>query len=297
MVETITDFIHYLQYEKRLSQHTVIAYQNDLEQFTAYCKEAFEIEEIKDVESIVIRSWMMTLMEEKISTRSINRKLSTLKSYFNYHIRIGNIAKSPMAQVSSPKTSKRLPEFVAQEDMERLFTSELFADTFEGWRDRAIIELFYSTGMRLSELINIKRGDIDFYENSVKVIGKRNKERVIPFGPIVRDVLKKYLSLLDEKCIDSNKNCFIFVTSKNAKMYPKAIYNIVRKYLDMITTIGKRSPHVIRHTFATHLLNNGADINAIKEILGHANLAATQIYTRNSIEKLKSIYKQAHPRA
>ena len=295
-MEHIAQFTNYLQYEKRASSHTIVSYSTDLEQFFKYTQEVFETDELKSVDSSIIRTWIMTLLEEGISTRSINRKISTLKSFFNYHLRLGHIQKSPMLQVSSPKISKRLPEFVSQEDMELLFSSELFEDSFEGHRDRAILELFYATGMRLSELINIKKKDIDFYENSVKVLGKRNKERVIPFTPTAREVLERYLSLLVQQSA-SNKNCFIFVTLTGKKLYSKAVYNIVRKYLDMVTTIDKRSPHIIRHTFATHLLNNGADINAIKEILGHANLAATQIYTHNSIEKLKSIHKQAHPRA
>ncbi len=293
----IDSFVHYLQYEKRLSEHTVISYRHDLEQFFGYAARAFEADKLDQIDPSVIRTWIITLLEEGLSTRSINRKLSALKSFFNYHIRIGNLKKSPMYQVSAPKMSKRLPEFVAQEDMEQLFSAELFSDDFTGWRDRAIIELFYSTGMRLSELINIKRQDIDLYDNTVKVLGKRNKERIIPVTPAARQALEKYISFLDNKPESANKNSFIFVTNRGSKLYPKAVYNIVRKYLDMITTIDKRSPHVIRHTFATHLLNNGADINAIKEILGHSSLAATQIYTRNSIEKLKSIYKQAHPRA
>ena len=295
-MEHIAQFTNYLQYEKRASSHTIASYSTDLEQFFKYTQEAFEIGELKSIDSSIIRTWIMTLLEEGISTRSINRKISTLKSFFNYHLRLGHIQKNPMLQVSSPKISKRLPEFVSQEDMEQLFSSELFEDSFEGHRDKAILELFYATGMRLSELINIKKEDIDFYENSVKVLGKRSKERIIPFTPTAREALEKYLSLLVQQSV-SNKNCFIFVTLTGRKLYPKAVYNIVRKYLDMVTTIDKRSPHVIRHTFATHLLNNGADINAIKEILGHANLAATQIYTHNSIEKLKSIHKQSHPRA
>ena len=202
-----------------------------------------------------------------------------------------------MRQVVSPKMSKRLPHFVAEQDMERLFTSDMFEVSFEGIRDRAILELFYSTGMRLSELMNIKQVDIDFYERTVKVLGKRNKERVIPLNHVAVEALEKYLSVYKEQFGEMNKNSCIFVTSKNRKLYPKAIYNIVRKYLDAVTTIDKRSPHVLRHTFATHMLNNGADINAIKEILGHSSLAATQVYTHNSIEKLKSIYQQAHPRA
>ena len=296
-MDYITQFTNYLQYEKRLSSHTVISYTTDLEQFFKYAKKAFEVEKIKQFDAVIVRTWVITLMETGVSSRSINRKISALKSFFNYHLRVGNIEKSPMFQVTSPKMAKRLPEYVAQEDMERLFSSQLFEDNFEGWRDRAVIELFYSTGMRLSELINIKKHDVDFYENSIKVLGKRNKERIIPFTPTAKEVLEKYFSFFSQDSVFSNKNCFIFVTTKGKKLYPKAVYNIVRKYLDMITTIDKRSPHVIRHTFATHLLNNGADINAIKEILGHANLAATQIYTRNSIEKLKSIHKQSHPRA
>jgi len=292
----LVQFTNYLQYEKRASSHTIVSYSTDLEQFFKYTKEAFEVDELLQIDSSIIRTWIMTLLENDISTRSINRKISTLKSFFNYHLRLGHIQKSPMLQVSSPKIAKRLPEFVSQEDMEHLFSSELFENNFEGCRDQAILELFYATGMRLSELINIKKEDIDFYENSVKVLGKRNKERIIPFTPTAKEALKRYLSMLAEQSA-SNKNCFIFVTLTGRKLYPKAVYTIVRKYLDMVTTIDKRSPHVIRHTFATHLLNNGADINAIKEILGHANLAATQIYTHNSIEKLKSIHKQSHPRA
>ena len=292
----LVQFTNYLQYEKRASSHTIVSYSTDLEQFFNYAKEAFEVDELLQIDSSIIRTWIMTLLENDISTRSINRKISTLKSFFNYHLRLGHIQKSPMLQVSSPKIAKRLPEFVSQEDMEHLFSSELFENNFEGCRDQAILELFYATGMRLSELINIKKEDIDFYENSVKVLGKRNKERIIPFTPTAKEALKRYLSMLAEQSA-SNKNCFIFVTLTGRKLYPKAVYTIVRKYLDMVTTIDKRSPHVIRHTFATHLLNNGADINAIKEILGHANLAATQIYTHNSIEKLKSIHKQSHPRA
>jgi len=296
-MKAVVDFIHYLQYEKRFSPHTVISYTTDINNFMHYVQAAFDLDNIENIDSVMVRTWILTLIEEGISTRSVNRKLSTLKSFFNHHVKIGTIKKNPMNQVHAPKMTKRLPEYVAQDDMEQLFNSDLFDNSFEGWRDRAIIELFYATGMRLSELINIKKQDIDFYDDSVKVIGKRNKERIIPLTPTARKVFEKYFLLWEEEFGTMNKNNFIFVTAKGNKMYPKAVYNIVRKYLDMITTIDKRSPHVIRHTFATQLLNNGADINAIKEILGHANLAATQIYTHNSIEKLKSIYKQAHPRA
>lgn len=296
-MNSLSGFIDYLKYEKRGSLNTVTSYTTDLEQFFAYLDQKFQITDIKDVDSKIIRTWIITLVEEGLSARSINRKISSLKSFFKYHNRIKTISYNPTQQITAPKIAKRLPEFVAQEDMERLFNEDLFADTYEGWRDRVIIELFYSTGMRLSELINLKFQDIDFYEKSIKVLGKRNKERIIPLGNIAIEALRKYLLFFESEFGETKKYLPIFVTSKANKIYPKAVYKIVRKYLDMVTTIDKRSPHVIRHTFATHLLNNGADINAIKEILGHSSLAATQVYTHNSIDKLKAIYKQAHPRA
>ena len=296
-MNSFTGYIDYLKYEKRVSQNTVISYSTDLEQFFIYAENIFQITDIKDIDSKIVRTWVITLLEEGLCARSINRKISALKSFFNYHNRIKTITNNPIRQITAPKIAKRLPEFVAQEDMESLFKETLFSDTYEGWRDRAIIELFYSTGMRLSELINLKFQDIDFYEKTIKVLGKRNKERIIPLGDIAIKTLRKYLLLFENKFGEPKNFLYIFVTSKANKIYPKAVYRIVRKYLDMVTTIDKRSPHVIRHTFATHLLNNGADINAIKEILGHSSLAATQVYTHNSIDKLKSIYKQAHPRA
>lgn len=297
ITEHITQHLDYLRYEKRMSPNTVTAYQTDLEQFALYAETAFQIQDILFVDADVIRTWMLTLMEEGISTRTINRKISCLKSFFNYHRKLGHVEDNVMKRVISPKISRRLPHFVEEQDMDRLFSSELFENNFEGARDRAVMELFYSTGMRLSELLNIKLVDIDFYEQHVKVLGKRNKERIIPINQVAKEALEKYFDFYRDKFGEMNKNNCIFVTSKNNKLYPKAIYNIVRKYLDVVTTIDKRSPHVLRHTFATHMLNNGADINAIKEILGHSSLAATQVYTHNSIEKLKSIYKQAHPRA
>ena len=294
---TITAYLDYLRYEKRMSPHTLTAYQIDLEQFDKYVKNSFQSQDIVKADADMVRTWILTLMEEGISTRSINRKISCLKSFYNYQQKMGLVEDNIMRQVVSPKMSKRLPHFVEEGDMERLFTDDLFECDFEGCRDRAVIELFYSTGMRLSELLNIKLVDIDFFEGTVKVLGKRDKERIIPMNHLAIEALEKYFALYKEKFGEMSKNSCIFVTSKNRKLYSKAIYNIVRKYLDCITTIDKRSPHVLRHTFATHMLNNGADINVIKEILGHSSLAATQVYTHNSIEKLKTIYKQAHPRA
>ena len=296
-MDALSKYLDYLKYEKRVSLHTVTAYGTDLDQFFSYAKLSFGITELTNIDAQIVRTWIITLMEEDNSTRSINRKVSALRSFFNYHIKTGTLSNNPMLQVVAPKTSKRLPYFVDKTDMDRLFSENLFDDTFEGWRDRTIIELFYSTGIRLSELINIRFKDIDFYECTVKVLGKRNKERIIPFGHKTKELLQKYIELAHSELHTESEDSFLFFTAKSNKIYPKAVYNIVRKYLDQITTIDKRSPHVIRHTFATHMLDNGADINAIKEILGHANLAATQIYTHNSIEKLKNIYKQAHPRA
>ena len=290
-------FLNYLQYEKRVSPHTVKAYRTDLEQFAAYLQKQFGENDIRKVDSADVRAWMMQLMEDGDSARSVNRKVSALRAFFRYHVRMGDVEANPMEAISAPKIAKRLPQFVSEGEMDNLFSENLFEDTFEGWRDRLIIELFYVTGMRLSELVNLKRSDIDLYDCSVKVMGKRSKERIIPFSQRVKDIIVKYLELFDEKYACNSKNSFIFVAPNGNKIYPKAVYRIVRKYLDMVTTIDKRSPHVLRHTFATQMLNHGADINAIQEILGHASLAATQVYTHNTVEKLKNIYNQAHPRA
>jgi len=303
-------FLDYLQFEKRASENTVISYRNDLEQFEKYVQLAFpDLAELlsvgfslrtwKEIDTTIIRTWVITLMEEKISARSINRKISALKSFYKYHLKMGNLETNPMLQVHAPKTKQRLPQFVDEKDMVQLFNSdsEVFENSFEGWRDRTILELFYATGMRLSELRNLTFADFDIYNAQVKVLGKRNKERLIPLGKTFLEVFKKYIEIYSENFNLLPQNNYVFVNVKNKPLAPKNIYNIVHKYLNMITTIEKRSPHIIRHTFATHLLNRGADLNSIKELLGHSTLAATQVYTHNSIEKLKSIYQQAHPRA
>jgi len=293
----INPFLSYLQFEKRASEHTVISYHNDLKQFRSYLQLAFPGLEWKGVDATVVRTWLITLMEKGVSPRSINRKISALKSFYRYHIKMGVFETNIMLQVHAPKMNQRLPQFVEEKDMEKLFGSGLFADDFEGWRDRTILELFYATGMRLSELRLLTFSNIDLFNNQVKVLGKRNKERIIPFGHFFQSIFNKYITFYDDNFGEHAQNNFVFINVKGKLLAPKNIYSIVRKYLDMITTIEKRSPHIIRHTFATHLLNRGADLNTIKELLGHSSLAATQIYTHNSIEKLKSIYQQAHPRA
>ena len=292
------DFITYLQMEKRMSPHTVTAYEKDLSQFFSFVEEVAQASSLGDVTSDDIRTWIITLLEDKGNTaRTVNRKLSSLKAFYRYKMKVGQVQSNPTASVISPKTKKRLPVYVEQKEMESLFSSELFSDDFEGWRDRVIIELFYATGVRLSELLNLQFQDVDLLNNTIKVLGKRNKERIIPFGENMHNLFTKYLDIYQKKFHPDSNNYCIFVAANGKSLYPKAVYRIVRKYLDMVTTIDKRSPHVIRHTFATHMLNNGADLNAIKTILGHSSLAATQVYTHNSMEQLKSIYKQAHPRA
>lgn len=290
-------FIDYLTSEKRASKHTITAYQGDLTQFFEYINH-LEIRELEDIQVGDIRTWIVTLLEDdQHQARTVTRKISALKAFYRFEVKSGRIEKNLMLQIRSPKFSKKLPEYVEQSDMTRLFDDIGFENEFEGMRDRIILELFYATGIRLSELLNIRKLDINFYEKTVKVLGKRNKERIIPFGNMMQGLLTSYLENYEKKIQPDNGNYYIFVAANGKQLYPKAVYRIVRKYLDMVTTIHKRSPHVIRHTFATHMLNNGADLNAIKEILGHSSLAATQVYTHNSMEQLKNIYKQAHPRA
>lgn len=297
----LDSFLNYLTFEKRCSEHTVISYKADLLQFFNFIQFHNNDEMINDLSEIgscKIRAWVLEMMSEETHiARSIHRKMSALKSFFRYHIKMGNLQSNPMLQVHSPKMPKRLPQFVEELDIEKLFTQELFEENFEGTRDQTILELFYSTGMRVSELKNLTFSDIDLYNMQVKVLGKRNKERLIPFGATFQNIYNKYVSFYNENFGESVQNKFVFVNVKSAQLTSKKIYTIVRKYLDMVTTIDKRSPHVIRHSFATHLLNRGADLNSIKELLGHSSLAATQVYTHNSIEKLKTIYQQAHSRA
>jgi integrase/recombinase XerC len=287
-------FLAYIKFEKRYSQHTVVAYQTDLGQFYEYLSRNYQIDDIRDVNHVIIRSWLVSLVENSIVTRSINRKLTVLKSYYRFLLREGIVEGNPMRKLNPPKTSKPLPVFVEKESIARLFDEVDFEKGFPGLRNRLILEMFYSTGVRLSELVNLKISDIDFYYHTIKVLGKRNKERLIPFSNRFESVIKNYI---EEKHHCFGNNDALFLTDKGKPVYPKLIYLIVNRYLQYVTTIEKKSPHVLRHTFATHLLNNGAELNAVKELLGHASLAATQVYTHNTIEKLKQVYNQAHPKA
>lgn len=284
-------FLKYLQFEKRLSSHSVLAYSGDLEQFYSYLHTTYEIKKLSDINHVLIRSWIVELMDQKISPRSINRKITTLKTFYKFLLRQGIVTENPMLKIMSPKTSKRLPVFVEKDNMNTLIDTVAFGDDLEGVRNKLIIELFYATGIRLSELINLKLVNVDLDACQIKVLGKRNKERIIPFSNEIKNSIQDYM---DKK--PGLPGEFLFQLKSGKKMYEKFVYRIVNEYLSMITTIDKKSPHVLRHTFATHMLNNGADLNAIKELLGHANLAATQVYTHNTVEKLKNIHKQAHPK-
>jgi len=290
----LTPFFNYLQYEKRFSAHTLKAYQTDLGQFSTYLQAEFDIDDPAEANHQVIRSWVVQLMEEGQAATSVNRKISALKTFYRFLTREGRVEDNPMSKIVAPKSGSKLPVFVEQKHTDNLFDQIDFENDFDGTRDRLILELFYHTGMRRAELMNLKEQDVDWHTNTLKVLGKRNKERLIPFGPELAGALQNYLKQKRDKGLT---NEHLLVTAKGAKLYPKLVYRVVNRYLSLVTSVGKKSPHVLRHTFATHMLNNGADLNAIKELLGHANLSATQIYTHNSFDKLKTIYKTAHPRA
>jgi integrase/recombinase XerC len=289
-------FLSYLQFEKRYSEHTVRSYTNDLEQFFKFIKSHTGTDSPEGIVSSDIRSWMISLVDNGYSTVSVHRKMSTLRSFYRFLRREGAVNSDPVERVILPKMKKRLPQFVEEKAMDNLLERYLFGDDFEGVRNKTIIELLYMTGMRRAELIGLRDIDVDLKGMLVRVIGKRNKERIIPLTGVFCDNLQIYIELRNSHVSRSDNTCF-FVTSRGNKMYDKLVYNIVNRYLELVTTVEKKSPHVLRHTFATHMLNNGADLNSIKEILGHANLSATQVYTHNTFEKLKEVYKLAHPRA
>jgi len=293
-MDLITHFVGYIKNEKRYSSNTVLAYFNDISQFSEFLIKNFARIELKNASFRHVRSWIVSLMENSIEARSVNRKLSSLNIFYKFLIRENIVKFNPTEKIIPPKNKKRLPIFIEEKQMLNLTTNIDFGNGFIGLRNKLVITLLYGTGIRLSELISLKIEDINFYENSIKVLGKRNKERIIPFGNQLKIELKQYII---ERAKVNSKTNNVFVTEKGLSFYPKLVYRIVTHYIGMVATIEKKSPHILRHTFATHLLNNGADLNAIKELLGHANLAATQVYTHNSFEKLRNIYKKAHPRA
>lgn len=291
-------FINYIRSEKRYSGHTLKSYSTDLIQFQDYLTNHYETSELHLVSHQMVRSWLVALLEQGLSPRTVNRKISTLKSFYKYLEKEHKIATNPMNRVISPKTGTVLPEFVKEADLKKLITEIPFENSFEGHRNKCIILTFYLTGIRVSELVSLKIDDIDRSRNQIKVLGKRNKQRFVPLPALLENAIDHYIGERNEILISEEaENPYVFITKRGKQTYQKLVYRIINKHLSYVSTNAKKSPHTLRHSFATIMLNHGAELNSIKEILGHSNLSATQVYTHNSIEKLKSIYKQAHPRA
>ena len=288
----IIEFLDHLKKNRRYSLHTITAYESDLAQLQKYLKKQYDLE-VAEANSASLRSWVIELLETGTQNKSVNRKISTLKSFYKFLMKEGYISLNPTDKLISPKVASSLPQFVREVEMDNLLDEFQFEESFKGVRDKMIIELLYSSGIRLIELVNLQVSDLDLVDSQIKVVGKRNKERIIPLHQALIRTMKSYLFEREKVALEP----YLLLSDSGKKMYPKFVYRKVNYYLGQVTTSSKKSPHVLRHTFATHMLNNGAELNTIKEILGHANLSATQVYTHNTIEKLKNIYKQAHPRA
>lgn len=293
MVET---FLKYLAYEKRYVQHTLTSYELDLRQFSDFLVMEFEINSPQDAQHMHLRSWIISLVGQKISSRTVNRKLAALRSYYKFLLKREIISEDPCRKLKALKTEKKLPSFVREEQLNTMFENVQFSDDLEGSREQLIMELLYGTGIRLAELLAMKEENIDFDQQQIRVLGKRSKERIIPFSQVVKNALERYIYQKNRSGFN-NGNGYLFVNNKGNKAYPMLIYRTVKKYLSNIRHTDKTSPHVLRHTFATHLLNKGADLNAVKDLLGHSSLAATQVYTHNTLDKLKAVFDQAHPKA
>lgn len=292
----IDSFLKYLQFEKRLSDHTVLAYQCDLKQYSDFLITSFHLDFPEKADYGMIRSWIVSISENGLEATSVNRKIACLRSYYKFLQRNEFITSNPMMKLRVLKTKKKLPSFIKETEMVNLLDNNTrFSDDFEGWQQRLILELFYATGIRLSELLTLPENDIDFNNRTIKVLGKRSKERVIPFSRHLVTILKGYLEMKNRTV--AKKNNLLLVTDKGDPCYPMLVYRIVKTNLALFTSADKKSPHVLRHTYATHLLNKGAEINAVKDLLGHTSLAATQVYTHNTLDKLKEAFEQAHPKA
>ena len=293
----IQSFIDYLKFEKRYSAYTIRSYHDDLVQFFEFLDVRFASVKIPEISQTFIRSWFASLKDDDVTARTINRKMSTLKSFFKYQLKNGIIENTPMSNITAPKISKRLPVFIKEKDLADLARSlHTRSEDWDSLNTKMLITIFYSTGMRLSELINMKEKQVDFSRKQLKILGKGNKERIIPAGERLLNTIRDYMN--EKKKVFEKADDVLLVSVKGKKLYPKYAYNLVKAILsEEVKTLDKKSPHVLRHTFATHLMNNGANLDAVKELLGHASLASTQVYTHNTIEKLKNVYKKAHPKA
>lgn len=292
----VNAFLTYLSVEKRYSKHTTVSYRNDLSNLSDYLLTTYEFSTPEFATYPMLRSWIVNLVDQEMMPKTINRKIACLRSFYHFLQKKECITKDPTLKIRALKVKKSLPVFVEEDNMIKLLDQIEFHNSFDSIRDKLVLELLYGTGIRLSELIGLKSADVNLYQKTIKVLGKGNKERIIPIHDTFITLSKEYTNKKKSESFGNNNDFFV-VTNDGEQAYPMFIYRLVRKYLDQITTVDKRSPHVLRHTFATHLLNKGADLNAIKDLLGHTSLAATQVYTHNSIDKLKAIFDQAHPKS
>jgi len=292
----VESFLKYIQFQKRYSLKTVKSYETDLTQFQQYLLITFKEDKIENAGYGLIRSWIVSLVEAKLDASSINRKIACLRSFYKFLMQQEVINKNPMTKIRVLKTKKKLPHFVKEVDMNTLLDDPDFSNDHEGLREKLILEFFYGTGMRLSELINLKDSQVNLRSKTIKVLGKRNKERVIPFADNLVSMVETYRNVRNRDVVMKDHG-FLFVTDTGDQLYPMLVYRSVKKHLKKFSAVEKRSPHVLRHSYATHLLDKGAEINAVKDLLGHSSLAATQVYTHNSMEKLKKVFEQAHPKA
>lgn len=291
----IQAFIDYLSLERKYSEHTCKAYQKDIREFATFCQEHYELEDLNQVDYSLVRSWIVALLENKVTNRTVNRKIASLKAYYKFLVKTGQLDQNPLSRHKALKTPKKVEVPFSETEMELLLQEIPFDPGFEGIRNKLVIDLFYTTGIRRSELIQLKLSDLDLANNTIKVLGKRNKERFIPLLKATRDLLEGYLKERDALEVIQEPE-YLFLTSAGKRMYPTLVYRIINGCLSQVSTKVKKSPHVLRHTFATHLLNKGADLNAVKELLGHASLASTQVYTHSSIAELQKVHARAHPR-
>jgi integrase/recombinase XerC len=291
----ISFFISYLQFEKRYSQHTIIAYQNDLDQFFQFGQAQFELENIEDILPMHIRTWLANLKDQGITSRSINRKLSSLKSFFKFQLRQKNVLSSPLGTLTGPKSGKKLPSWIEASQIETLVNRDIYPEDWEGTTAHLAITILYEAGLRRSELVSLQESQIDFHSHTIRVLGKGHKERILPVRPQLLEQIRKYVA--EKNSIFSGlAGGTLLIREKDSPINAQWVYRTVKRYAALITTQEKKSPHVLRHSFATHLTNAGADLNAVKELLGHSSLAATQVYTHNSIEKLKRVHGKSHPK-